>query len=803
MRLRDNKMYLLISALVFIIVAIFNIFYLSSCEQKVFDIASDNALVDCKNDLVGLEDEILSIKYDFYTNASNCKAKLVESPVSDAQTYFENEKNTCIAKASTIENNSNDDTFYLYILDETTNRLGRCDFDSFDSISASKRNRIFDLTAGEIVYGKNSDGTSVFEPFYSYLASNGCEDVSAVKSKTETRTNFTFELKGKYFVSLVYMGKTFYYAQIVENDTYLSGLNSLDTLSLGFTIVVLLAIISILIVGIMMIRKHDKMISYSKKAASRNDSIIIRAKKDGKIIEVYHKIKQLSKRPDLLKNIFDFITTDGKLVKEYIKTPERFICKYDIDGTAIYIEFAVFHYGMTYHLVGFDVTKNYTVMRILEDLTSKNSITSLPNYYQMISDFSEVKKDSFNKTLRFVMVKITEYDDLDKLFGIDIAHQIMVESSKRILSTIGNNKLYHIDDNTFVVVLSSSLKEENTRIFEGILKVLNQTYVVKINTLSIKAKLAMYEVANAESSNLDFDDVMRKLNVAMERALITINRQWIKYDATIQNYVNYRAQMQEDIVKAIDNNEFVMYYQPQYSVEENRVIGFEALIRWNNPKYIGISPQEYIELAEKNGSIIDIGNFIIKDVFKTAKKFEPYGVHISINVSPAQLFQEGFTGFLLDEFEKNDLKKGSIAVEITETFLMENFSVILEKLAILKNRGFSIHLDDFGTGYSSMLYLKELPIDTIKTDRDFIRNIANDNNTRLIIKGIISLAKSLNLKVISEGVETIEQAEILKKIGSDYLQGYLLSKAVPFESALEMVKNGINLYSKAHKKGRE
>lgn len=240
----------------------------------------------------------------------------------------------------------------------------------------------------------------------------------------------------------------------------------------------------------------------------------------------------------------------------------------------------------------------------------------------------------------------------------------------------------------------------------------------------------------------------------------------------------------------------MMYFQPQYDVLENRIAGFESLIRWNNPKYINISPQEYIELAEKNGLIIEIGNFIVKDVFKNAKLFEQYGIAISINVSPAQLFQAGFVGFLLEEFEKNKLKPGSIAVEITETFLMENFSVVIEKLNILRNHGFRIHLDDFGTGYSSLQYLKELPIDTIKTDKEFIKNLENDKTSQLIIKGIIGMAKSINLSVISEGVETKGQAEILKRAGTNYFQGWLISKAVPLDKALDMAKNGVDINMK-------
>ncbi len=155
--------------------------------------------------------------------------------------------------------------------------------------------------------------------------------------------------------------------------------------------------------------------------------------------------------------------------------------------------------------------------------------------------------------------------------------------------------------------------------------------------------------------------------------------------------------------------------------------------------------------------------------------------------------QSGFVDELLSEFRKNDLKPGSICVEITETYLMENYQLMISKLNILKSAGFSIHLDDFGTGYSSMLYLKELPIDVIKTDKEFIKNLASDDASRVIEAEIIKMAKSLHLQVISEGVESPIQVEYLEKFGADYIQGYIVSPAVPFDKAIAMVQNGVKV----------
>ena len=159
-----------------------------------------------------------------------------------------------------------------------------------------------------------------------------------------------------------------------------------------------------------------------------------------------------------------------------------------------------------------------------------------------------------------------------------------------------------------------------------------------------------------------------------------------------------------------------------------------------------------------------------------------------MNVSPIQLLQVGFVQQIIDEFKALKLKPGSIAIEITETFLMGNFQLMTEKLKRLKEEGFSIHLDDFCTGYSSMLYLKDLPVDTLKIDKEFTKFITNNKVHSSIVKTICDLGTSLNMDIICEGVETQEQSDMVKKYGARLIQGYLISKAVPYEEALNLLE---------------
>jgi EAL domain-containing protein (putative c-di-GMP-specific phosphodiesterase class I) len=286
-----------------------------------------------------------------------------------------------------------------------------------------------------------------------------------------------------------------------------------------------------------------------------------------------------------------------------------------------------------------------------------------------------------------------------------------------------------IDNDTLIVILADTYANNDRRL-EKFLKEFLHPIALNKSTIYVHLKMGSYELRNVLNKDFDITDALTKTNIALARAASQVATSIVKYDSNLEVYVKYHEEMERDMNYALEHDEFVMYYQPQYSLKRKKIEGFESLIRWDNDKYRKVSPQEYIELAEKNGDIVEIGRLINRQVFRAAKSFEPYGVHLSINVSPAQLMQSGFVDELLTEFKKNALKPGAICVEITETFLMENYQLIISKLNILKANGFSLHLDDFGTGYSSMLYLKELPIDTIKTDKEFIKNLASDDASR-------------------------------------------------------------------------
>ncbi|MGE5677547.1 MAG: putative bifunctional diguanylate cyclase/phosphodiesterase, partial [Pseudomonadota bacterium] len=246
---------------------------------------------------------------------------------------------------------------------------------------------------------------------------------------------------------------------------------------------------------------------------------------------------------------------------------------------------------------------------------------------------------------------------------------------------------------------------------------------------------------------------------------------------------------EKDLKEAFENKEFELHYQPQVCTGNKTVTGFEALLRWNSPKYGQVSPSVFIPVAEETGLINDIGKLVIDYSFAFAKSLQGQGLCVSCNVSPVQLIQSDFVDAVIGMYDKYGLKKGEVAIEITENILVESFEDTNDKLRRLREKGILIYLDDFGTGYSSLTYLKNLPIDIVKIDKLFIDDITIEGSEKSLVKSILSLAHDIGLKVVAEGVENEYQRECLAQCECDFVQGYLIGKPVPERLALMYLRS--------------
>jgi len=282
------------------------------------------------------------------------------------------------------------------------------------------------------------------------------------------------------------------------------------------------------------------------------------------------------------------------------------------------------------------------------------------------------------------------------------------------------------------------------------------------------------------------DDLYKNAEIALLKAKRTPGKSFEFFSKNIYSEITRILNLKEKIRKVIEENNILIYYQPIINLKTGEIDSLEALFRLNDGNETVILPKDIIPVAEETGLIVELGERILNSVLKFSKKV-PQNIKLSVNISSIQLNKPMFDRDFLLSLENSDIPPDRIVIELTETAIMDSVSENITKLRNLKEKGIKIAIDDFGTGYSSLNYLKILPVDFLKIDRSFVKGIGRDRNDEMIVKTIISMAKSMNLKTIAEGVETEEQLRFLIENGCDYGQGYYFGKPVPEDKIMEVI----------------
>ncbi|MFZ7102840.1 MAG: EAL domain-containing protein [Peptococcaceae bacterium] len=442
-----------------------------------------------------------------------------------------------------------------------------------------------------------------------------------------------------------------------------------------------------------------------------------------------------------------------------------------------------------------DITDKKLYEKEIRKLAFYDYLTGLPNRIHLINRL----KRAMELCLKNGCSGAVFYLDLDNFkmindsFGHNYGDLLLVEISKRILRKIEKSSLARIGGDEFVVLLEhveSKQEIENTAL--KIQKLFNEPFKVDANLFFITCSMG---IAVYPNDGTTVDEVLKSADMAMYEAKVAGRNKYVYYDSQMGEKLVNKLEMVNRLREAVTNQELFLLYQPQIDVTTGSIVGFEALLRWENPDYGIVSPNVFIPLAEETGMIIDIGNWVISNVFAFAAELNGLGYNappISINVSPVQFMENIFVDRVTEISEKHLLDPGKIGLEITENIFVDAFDIFVGKLHALKARGFQIHLDDFGRGYSSLNFLKNLPIDTVKIDKSFIDGIVGERKEQKILNSIIYLAKNIGLTVIAEGVETEEQVKYLLSSYCYIIQGYYFSKPVPKNEVIMLLKNGKN-----------
>ena len=367
-----------------------------------------------------------------------------------------------------------------------------------------------------------------------------------------------------------------------------------------------------------------------------------------------------------------------------------------------------------------------------------------------------------------------------------------VRDSDCVSRAVGNGTdatISRFGGDEFMVALSNIQNVEELRqVASRILDTMAGPFNVEGRDVVVTASLG---IAVSPQDGEDVDSLIRNADAAMYEAKRQGRGVYQFYKLAMNDAVNRDLQLESDLRKAFDRGELLLHYQPKVELVSGRVVGFEALVRWQHPELGMIPPNDFVPLAEQAGLIAPLGEFVLRTACAQARAWREMGfppLRISVNLSAHQFRNEGLADTVVQILQETPLSPRSLDIEITESAMMRSKDVTISVLQKLKGIGVTVSLDDFGTGYSSLSYLKGFPIDTVKIDRAFVRDLTTDPDDAAITAAIISMAKSLSLRVVAEGVETEEQLAFLREHGCDEMQGFLFSPPMPADEATEFLR---------------
>lgn len=444
-----------------------------------------------------------------------------------------------------------------------------------------------------------------------------------------------------------------------------------------------------------------------------------------------------------------------------------------------------------------DITSRKSAEEEIQHLAYYDSLTGLPNRRLLMDRLSQALVTSARGKGggAILFLDLDHFKTLNDTLGHDVGDLLLKQVSERLTSCVREgDTVARIGGDEFVIMLeglSDSIFEAARQaeiICEKILNTLNQIYHLNTyeyhSTTSIGATLFRGHEVGA-------DELLKQADIAMYQSK-TAGRNAIRFfDPVMQEVINNRAVLERELHKAFDNDQFQLHYQLQVN-NLGQTLGAEALIRWMHPERGMVLPFHFISLAEEIGLILPIGKWVIETACAQLKTWQQHAITkdivLSINVSAKQFRQADFIEQIQDAVNRHGINPSLLKLELTESLLLEDVEEIITTMTTLREIGVQFSLDDFGTGYSSLMYLKRLPLNQLKIDQSFVRDLITDLSDQAIVHTIIAMAKSLSLDIIAEGVETEEQLKFLLNKGCTCYQGYLFSRPLPIVQFEELLK---------------
>jgi diguanylate cyclase (GGDEF)-like protein len=536
--------------------------------------------------------------------------------------------------------------------------------------------------------------------------------------------------------------------------------------------------------GILVVDNQNKVIIFNQQFASLWEVSSASIERD--LNEVLNCIYKLLDRPfvcDIKTQSSSFDSSkysllklkNGKILESYFQTQK-------LDGEVV---------GRVW---GFrDITDKEQAQKIAKHQAHHDTLTQLPKRSILTCQLTEaIKKAEENSQMLAVMfVDLDRFKFINDTLGHQTGDFLLQEVVARIKNCIREKDIIaRWGGDEFTLLLPKIERQEvASAIAERILEALKSPFQIEDREIYVIAKIG---IAIYPEHGKDAKTLLKNADAALSQAQKHSSNNYQYYDRLLNSQAHELLTLENLLHSALKKNQLLLYYQPIVNVATGKIVKMEALLRWQNPQLGLVPPNIFIPLAEENGEIIPIGEWVLETACiqnKLWQKMDLPSIKISVNLSARQFQQTNLVSTIFNILKQTQHSPNDLELEITESITMQDTELAKTTLKEIKDLGISLAMDDFGTGYSSLSYLKQFPFDTLKIDRSFIKDLSSSTQDIAIVEAIITLGKGLNLNVVAEGVETIELKNLLLDLGCEYIQGYLFSKPLPSDEATKLLEN--------------
>ena len=427
----------------------------------------------------------------------------------------------------------------------------------------------------------------------------------------------------------------------------------------------------------------------------------------------------------------------------------------------------------------------------IRHMAHHDALTGLPNrtLFRDRLTHAMAQADRYHQILAVLFLDLDRFKAINDTLGHNVGDQLLKMAAERLRSCVRDcDTVARLGGDEFTIIVDDIVEVQDAAVVaQKILDTLSQPFNLHNHEVFISVSIGLTLYPNDDENA---DNLLRNADSAMYRAKEYGRNNYQFYVADMNVKARARLMLESQLRRALDRDEFTLYYQPRVDLFSGKVIGAEALLRWRHPDMGLVPPVQFIPILEETGMIIPVGDWVLQQASQQNRAWQDQGltpIRMAVNLSVRQFIQKDLAGTILKIIERAGLAPKYLELEITEDLFLEQNQTNIITLTKLRNSGIHISIDDFGTGYSSLSYLKRLPIDTLKIDQSFLRDIENDPDNKAITSAIIAMASSLHLNVLAEGVETEEQLTFLRAQGCNEIQGYSFSKpltATEFEKLL-------------------